>query len=116
MANKQNLKPQAHKLTVDEQSRDGKRSAQVRAEKKKFKELVEIALSVENNDKSLIEIAKAYGIESVDNKSMTVLGLIRAAVGGNVSAFDRLCELIGESPGRDTEDAFRMLVDAIKTI
>jgi hypothetical protein len=38
MANPQNLIPQAHKLTVEEQSRAGKRSGEVRRARKQFKE------------------------------------------------------------------------------
>ena len=40
MANEQNLKPGAHKLTVEEQSRGGKRSAEVRMERKLIKERI----------------------------------------------------------------------------
>lgn len=40
MANEQNLKPGAHKLTVEEQSRGGKKSAEVRREKKLIKDRI----------------------------------------------------------------------------
>lgn len=40
MANEQNLKPGSHKLTVEEQSRGGKKSAEVRRENKLIKDRI----------------------------------------------------------------------------
>lgn len=40
MANEQNLKPGAHKLTVEEQSRGGKKSAEVRRENKLIRDRI----------------------------------------------------------------------------
>jgi hypothetical protein len=40
MANEQNLRPGSHKLTVEEQSRGGKRSAEVRRERKLIKDRI----------------------------------------------------------------------------
>ena len=40
MANEQNLKPGSHKLTVEEQSRGGKRSGEVRRENKLIKDRI----------------------------------------------------------------------------
>jgi len=40
MANEKNLKPGSHKLTVEEQSRGGKKSAEVRRENKLIKDRI----------------------------------------------------------------------------
>lgn len=40
MANEQNLRPGAHKLTVEEQSRGGKKSAEVRRENKLIRDRI----------------------------------------------------------------------------
>lgn len=61
MANEQNLIPQAHKLTVEEQSRAGKRSGEVRREKKLWKEEICKRLNAKDFDEiidKLIERAK----------------------------------------------------------
>mgnify|MGYP006864440722 CR=1 FL=1 len=42
MANEQNLIPGAHTLTVEEASKGGKRSGEVRRQKKTFRELMEL--------------------------------------------------------------------------
>lgn len=116
MANEKNLKPQAHKLTVEEQSRGGQKSGEVRREKKAFRELTEEILSQENKDKPLLEIAKAFGIENPNNKMLVVLGLTRAAIYGNHNAFDRLYELTGEKTDNANEDIMAKLDSVIGEI
>ena len=97
MANEKNLIPQAHKLTVEEQSKGGKASVESRREKKTYRELTEAVLSAKTNDEDLKAFASMFGIEDPDNKLLTVLGMVKAAIGGNANAFDRLLELSGEN-------------------
>lgn len=77
MANEQNLKPGAHKLTVDEQSKGGKKSAIVRGFRKTVDRFVK-------EHPEMIE-------EIVEN-------LVSKALEGDLKATELLIELAGESP------------------
>ena len=70
MANEQNLKPGSHKLTVEEQSRGGKKSAEVRRENKLIKDRI-LERMGESDWDTMIDnlIARA----SEDTKSFEVL-------------------------------------------
>lgn len=109
MANEKNLIPQAHKLTVEEQSAGGKRSGEVRREKKLFRELAQEVLSLQTTDESILDIAKSFGIENPDNKALVILGLLRAAIDGSHHAFDRLYELTGEKTDNSNESVMNKL-------
>lgn len=118
MANEKNLIP-LNKRTKSEQreiqSKAGKKSGEVRREKKAFRELADLILSAENKDKELIGIAKKYGIKKPDNKTLVVLGLTRSAIHGNHNAFDRLIELMGET-NETTNDEKEKQMNFLKAI
>ena len=85
MANEQNLKPQAHKLTVEEQSNGGKASGKARRKRKEFKEALKTALTVVmDNNKTVQEI----GIEALMDKFMK----------GDPKVFELIRDTIGEKP------------------
>ena len=85
MANEQNLKPQAHKLTLEEQSNGGKASGVVRRKRKKFKEDLKLALTVVmDNNKTVQE----NGIEALMDKFMK----------GDPKVFELIRDTIGEKP------------------
>ena len=104
--NRKNLKPQAHVLTLEEQSQGGKRSAEVRAEKKAYRELARDVLAMDVTSKSLVKELKAFGIEDKSVKALTLLGLIKAAANGSHYAFDRLLELAGEKGEKPSDESF----------
>lgn len=91
--NNENLIPQAHKLTVEEQSKGGKRSGEVRRAKKRTGQLVSAMLDSSLSDKNKDLVRKLVGdIEDEDltvNALMTA-GLIKAAVNGNTKAYEAL--------------------------
>ncbi len=108
-----NLIPQAHKLTVDEQSKGGKKSGDARRKRKEFKTLLETALceQVEVNEKAM---SRAEAI---------VISLIAKAARGDVQAFLAIRDTIGEKP-KDKVDvkvnnseraAYLKAAEAIKT-
>lgn len=74
--NDKNLKPQAHKLTVEEQSKGGKKSGVVRG----FKQALKRHITENPNDV----------MEIIDN-------LFEAAKGGDIKALQVIIELNGES-------------------
>ena len=103
MANNQNLIPQAHKLTVEEQSKGGIASVASRRRKRDAKEIIEIFLSMN------IKNGKAANIEGIQNfmdmqgKNITVeeamhLKMIQKALKGDLNAYDRALALIGDKP------------------
>lgn len=97
MANKQNLKPQAHKLTVEEASKGGKKSAENRAARKTFKENL---LAVLNEP---LTVKDASGNSKPHPSGMTIQeamirGVIGRAVKGDPRAFEVLRDTIGEKP------------------
>lgn len=84
MANNQNLIPQAHVLTVAEQSRGGKQSAKKRKEKKAFKDALLALLETEKDGKNYQEAV--------------VAGLVRRSATGDPRAIELMLRIIGEAP------------------
>ena len=78
MANEQNLRPGAHKLTVEEQSRGGKRSAEVRRERKLIKD----------------RILERMGEDDWD----TMIDNLIARAQEDTKSFESLRDTIGEKP------------------
>ena len=84
MANKNdNLIPEAHKLTLEEQSAGGKRSGEVRREKATMRKTLEMLLEEKNNK------GKTY-------KELTTLGLIKGAIDGKAENYKTIVQLLGE--------------------
>lgn len=104
MANNDNLIPQAHILTVEEASKGGKRSGEVRREQKTYREMAKAMLTATITDQKIIDELQAYGISETDVKAYTLLGMIKASGNGSHNAFDRLMALIGEEAQATTSE------------
>ena len=89
MGNEQNLIPQAHKLTVEEQSAGGKASGKARAQKRDLRRALETLLEKEYKDKSGNMIT---GTEAISAK------LFEQAMKGNIKAFETLRDTVGQKP------------------
>lgn len=102
MANEQNL---THKLTVSEQRKGGIKSGEVRAEKKAFKDLAKTLLDLEVKGKTK-KVMEELGVSSEDmtQKTACLLGMMKAAQGGSVQAFEKLQELTGELGQKETNN------------
>ena len=103
MANEQNLIPQAHKLTVEEQSKGGKASAEARKRKKDMRERLELLLSmpISNGKGADIEKIKSYG--AIKGKNVTVedailIAITQKAMKGDISAGAFIRDTVGEKP------------------
>lgn len=107
MANKNNLIPQAHKLTVDEQSRGGKKSVKSKKEKRYIKNLFEQLLSLELKDDTLKEKIKALGIpeDEITIQMALCVSITNRALQGNLKAFEIIQNSTGQNwkEGTDTE-------------
>lgn len=91
MANPKNLKPQAHKLTVEEASKGGKISAAKRAERKTIREGLLLLLDQPAKDKDGNETDKTM-------QDAIIAGLVRKAARGDTRAFELIRDTIGEKP------------------
>lgn len=89
MANEQNLIPQAHKLTLEEQSAGGKASGRARAEKRDLRRALEALLEKEWADKNGNMLT---GTEAISLK------LFEQAMKGNIRAFETLRDTVGQKP------------------
>ena len=99
MANKENLIPQAHVLTVEEQSKGGQKSAQVRREKKTVQKILGDFLDASAKDKPQIAKLAAKmrlkGDESI-KELFTIVCTLNTLKSGNLSDLERLTKLLGE--------------------
>lgn len=108
MANEGNLKPAAHSLTVEEQSRGGKNSVKSRRRKRDTAELVNVLLNSKLKGKDIDKLKTVS--DEVEEDDMTVnalmvAGQIKSAMAGNVRAFKCLQEYQSRAEKSDNNDA-----------
>lgn len=112
MANEKNLIPQAHVLTVEEQSAGGKKSAEVRREKKTIQKILADLLDSEIKDSpQFAKLASKMGVES--DKSVkdifTMVCLLNSVKSGNLGDLERLSKLLGEDKQNENADVLSKL-------
>ena len=83
MANPKTLIPEAHKLTLEDQSNGGKRSGEVRREKATMKKTLELLLDEKNK-------------KGVSYRHLSTLGLIKGAIDGKADNYKTIIALLGE--------------------
>lgn len=86
--NPENLIPQAHRLTVEEQSRGGRASGEARRERRRLKEHLEVALEKDTD----------FDGEVMTNAEAITVALIRKAKSGDVRAYQTIRDGLGEKP------------------
>ena len=99
MANKENLIPQAHVLTVEEQSKGGQKSVQVRREKKTIQRILSDFLdapALENQQ--VASLARKMGLKGEDSVKtlFTIVCTLNTLKKGDLSDLERLTALLGE--------------------
>ena len=119
MANKENLIPQAHVLTVEEQSKGGKKSVEVRRQKKTVQKILNDFLSTAAKDSPQVsKLAAKMGLH--DDGSIkdlfTIVCTLNTLKDGNLSDLERLSKLLGEQTEiADTEAQKQAaFLDAVK--
>ena len=119
MANKENLIPQAHVLTVEEQSKGGKKSVEVRRQKKTVQKILNDCLSTAAKDSPQVsKLAAKMGLQ--DDGSIkdlfTIVCTLNTLKDGNLSDLERLSKLLGEQTEiADTEAQKQAaFLDAVK--
>lgn len=100
MANEQNLIPQAHKLTLEEQSKAGKKSGESRRMKRTLREQMEMLLSLPVKDEATKGFIESLGIspEIIDNATAITLSMYQEALKGNTKAYELIRDTLGEKP------------------
>ena len=94
MPNPENLIPQAHKLTVEEQSMGGKKSQQVQAEAKKRGEIWRELVNAEVTDEEMVQKLRELGVDEEHPtferyiKAITMKGLTENAKMQDVKQLD----------------------------
>ena len=116
MANEKNL---THKLTVSEQRKGGKKSGQVRREKKTVQKILNDFLSTAAKDNPQVsKLAAKMGLQ--DDGSVkdlfTIVCTLNTLKDGNLSDLERLSKLLGEQTEvADTEaEKQAAFLDAVK--
>lgn len=92
--NEQNLIPQAHVLTVEDQSKGGKASVAARRRRKTMREAAEELLSRNYTDKSGNE---------VDGTTALVTKAFMKAMDGDMRSLEFLRDLVGEMPVKQVD-------------
>ena len=106
MANEKNLIPQAHKLTVEEQSKGGKKSAKSKKEKKYIKENLESLMLMNLKDIRLKNKMLDLGIvEDITIQNAICCAVVQQALNGNLKAFQIIVDMLQQNPkfGEDKE-------------
>lgn len=97
--NAKNLIPQAHTLTVEEQSKGGIRSAEVRQERKKAREIAEVVLSMplkKGKGKSLDDINSLSEVDNTDTLTALIVNATHKALGGSYRHLELILTLTGD--------------------
>lgn len=119
MANKENLIPQAHVLTVEEQSKGGQKSVEVRRQKKTVQKILNDFLSTAAKDNPQVsKLAAKMGLRSDDSIKdlFTIVCILNTMKDGTLSDLERLSKLLGEQTEiADTEAQKQAaFLDAVK--
>ena len=94
MANTENLIPQAHKLTVEEQSAGGRKSGETRRRRKAMREAFDELLSRQYSDRNGTQ---------VDGVTALATKVFQAAMDGDIKAFIEIRNTVGEQPVQRVE-------------
>ena len=116
MANEQNLIPQAHVLTVEEQSSGGRASVKSRQERKAIQQMLSEYLSQNAlNEPQLAKLAEKMGFkDDVSVKSLfTVVCTLNTLKNGELKDLELMMKLLGETPTPETPDTADETEDAL---
>lgn len=106
MTREQNLIPGGYKLSVEEQSMGGKRSGEVRRQKKTMSALATMMVNAQLQDKNKDTIKKQFGLTDDDDitiASAMMAGQMQAAMKGDSKAFNAISALIKEQEEKEAK-------------
>lgn len=119
MANNENLIPQAHILTVEEQSAGGKASAIARKERKTIQNILNEYLNTSAKDNPQVaKLAAKMGLKGEESIKdlFTIVCTLNTLKNANLSDLERLVKLLGETTETEstTADKQAAFLDAVK--
>lgn len=106
LGGKDNLIPQAHILSVEEQSLGGKKSAEKRRQNKSVKEIFQKLLTTDLSQQQMQQILKQFpGLEDNEVNYKTAIGIeqIRKALKGDMNAAKFVFDYAGEKPKEEID-------------
>ena len=119
MANADNLIPQAHKLTVEEQSKGGIASGKARRKKATVKEIFQQLLNSDLNEqqkKQLLSQFSELTDESISYKTAIGIKQLDKAVKGDINAAKFMFDYAGEKPVENIDTEVKLPVTNITVI
>lgn len=120
MANEQNLVPQAHVLTVEEQSKGGQKSAEVKRQRKTLKELLELVADKQVNNDKIRKTLAEIGIndEDMTNQMAVAVRIMLGAVNGDHKSVSEFMDGTGQKIAHNINEnhnvEYKPLVDLTK--
>ena len=117
MANEKNLIAGAHKLTVDEQSKGGKKSGQARRKKKTLSELARMIAdnpAPDNVKRKLVQLG--IDEENADNNAAVAASVYRSALKGNMLAVEKWEQLTAVSEAARAAGEYHLDLDIIADV
>ena len=89
----------------------GIKSGEVKKERKKFKQTMEMLLSLDIKDEKLKNTLKSFGIDDseMNNQTLLIVGLYKAAMNGNVNAYKEIQTMM-ENTNNSNENIQRIQI------
>lgn len=112
MANNENLIPQAHILTVEEQSAGGKASAIARKERKTIQNILNEYLNTTAKDNPQVaKLAAKMGLKGEESIKdlFTIVCTLNTLKTANLSDLERLVKLLGETTEAESTTADKQM-------
>lgn len=106
MTREQNLIPGGYKLSVEEQSMGGKRSGEVRRQRKTMSALATMMVNAQLQGKTKDTIKKQFGLSDDDDitiASAMMAGQMQSAMKGDSKAFNAISALIKEQEDKEAK-------------
>lgn len=110
-----------NRFTKENASEMGRKGAIAKNNKdkarKKFKEDMEILLKLDVQDPKIKNTLKAFGIDeaNMNNQTLLMVGLFKAAMNGNVNAFKEIQAMV-EQERKENQDTLDKLDEVLKNI
>lgn len=117
MANEQNLIPFTSEQNREEAKRNGqkggKKSGEVRRQRKAMKEQMEMLLSLPFKQEKQLKFMKSLGIkeEEIDNQMALMVAMYAKALKGDVQAFNSIREVTQDDKHINKEDRVEIIND-----
>ena len=104
MANEQNLRPSEYKFSQEEAKRGGKKSGEVRRQKKTMSALATMMVNAQLQGTAKEKVKRKFGLSEDDDltiASAMMAGQMQSAIRGDSKAFNAISALIKEQEDKE---------------